>query len=89
MDKASRYRTDHSLVLEIPHAARKTVVWHLFVRRINMKINVAVFCLFIATSANAALNAELSAWLEAHPNVKADMVWSGCSLTQAMCYRLG
>ena len=48
-----------------------------------MKFNVAVFCLFIATSANAALNAELSAWLEAHPNVKADMVWSGCSLTQA------
>jgi hypothetical protein len=48
-----------------------------------MKVAVVAFLLLITTGAKAALDSELSTWLDAHPNVKANMVWAECLLTEA------
>ena len=47
-----------------------------------MKFIMAVLLSLIATTANAALNPELSAWLDSHPNVKEKMKWGACPLTR-------
>ncbi|MEJ2093667.1 MAG: hypothetical protein P8X93_00390 [Gammaproteobacteria bacterium] len=49
----------------------------------STKVAVVAFLLLITTGAKAALDSELSTWLDAHPNVKANMVWAECLLTEA------
>ncbi len=39
--------------------------------------------LLVAANANAALEPELSIWLDAHPRIRSKMVWSACKLTKA------